>query len=220
MEHYKPSPIDRFNPERGALIAREDIEEHLALLSVLDRSALLNTLIPHRTLPEHDPARHIIDHHAAELQGDKPMLRSSYDLGVVFGRSLLMRRTVRDQTFLPPVITDFDEEKKQLINRYLQASSHKDVYELVNFDADFNGYLERAVDLFCHKCELVVPDLMLDGEGEVLRGVHDYFSVVSLLESQREAQRSLLHRRLGARRGVGVILLDAMHLRFRSRRSA
>lgn len=201
MEHHKalgqphsglPLPLDR-----------ELIETHLAQFSTLDRHGLLDTLVPHRTLPEHDPARHVIESHRLDHDNEPATLQSSYDLGVVFARSLY-QKALQESDHLPPTISDFDEDKKALVDHYLAQTSRKDVKELTAFDQDFNAYPRRAVDLFCARCEVVVPDLLLDGNDEVARGSHDYLSVVSLIETHAENRSQSLKRRLGIAAGVGA----------------
>lgn len=210
MEHLKGLP----QPHAGLPfpLDRELIEAHLAQFSTLDRTGLLNTLIPHRTLPEHDPARYVIEHHRHDHQHETPAVQSSYDLGVVFGRSLL-QQALTLSGHLPPVITRFDEEKKDLVDRYLNQAVRKNVKDLTTFDKDFNHHLRRAIDLFCARCEVVVPDLLLDGNDEVVRGVHDYLSVVTLLETQADQRKSSLKRRLGVATGIGAGILQLLRQR-------
>ncbi len=187
-----PSPVP--GDEIIGLLSREVLQQHMAEIERLDQSALLNTLIPNRNLPPHDPAGHIIAHHA-RLGTDNVHVNDAYDLGVVYARSLLTHAWPKDR--LLPVISNFDIERKTVVNNYLTASKKVPVLILTrNDDPEFKN-LNTAVALFAKRCESIVPHLMFDGDQAVLRGVHDYFSVVTLLEASEQDQRNAYRRLIG-----------------------
>jgi len=195
MAHY----ISPVGPEGGDLpsLNRDIFQEHLRRLSIMNRDALLNTLVPHRNLPSFDPARYIIEHQNGSLNNDDIDINTGYQLGVVFGRSL-MSRAVNAAHNDMPTISDFDIAKKLLVDSYLDRASHTSLQRLTRLDSTLHPKLEQAVDLFCNMCLTKVPDLMLDGEEAVRRGVHDYLSVYSLLEAHTNDQAIQFRRRLGA----------------------
>ena len=197
MEHQRPISDN----ELGEMpyLRRELVEEHLAVLSVLDRGALLNTLVPHRTLPDEDVGGYIIKN---SQQTTKPStefdIRTAYDLGVVFARSLMIKIARRDGSYLLPIIGKEDVQKKELIDTYLSEARRTPITKLISYDSSLSPYLEQAIGLFYKKCEVTIPDKVLDGPEVLRRGIHDYFSVISLIEAEgREQQARRLSRRLG-----------------------
>lgn len=218
MEHYRPRQFDHTFVGEIPYINRDAISTHLATVSRLDKRALMDTLVPHRALPMHDPGRYVIEaHRPGELNGSV-RLDSSYELGVVFARSLLRSATAGEEGYIPPVVSQFDEAKKQLIDDYLRQAPHRKASNLTKMDWQIHPYLERAVELFCRRCDVVVPELMLEGDEEVKRGVHDYLSVITLLESDTENQRRNFYKRLGVA-GAGAFIAYLLTSR-RWRRSA
>lgn len=185
------------------------LKQQLADFSGLDRRALLDTLVPHRDLPDHDPAGFIIAYHhdaqakitgSAESIDDEAVslvdVDSSYDLGVVFGSSLLRRAMPEGQT-LPVISEDFNPDKKQVVVKYLDKSRNQPLKRLISHDSHDNKNLTKALELFAEKCKVIVPDLMIDGEEELQRGLHDYLSVITLLEISKDQQATTLRRVLG-----------------------
>jgi len=198
------------DPNIMGLLTLVVLKQQLADFSGLDRRALLDTLVPHRDLPSHDPAGFIIAYHhdtqqqAASLVEDEAAVApaglvevdSSYDLGVVFGSSLL-RRALPEGHTIPVISEDFNPDKKYLVVKYLDKSKHQPLKRLTSHDSHDNKNLAKASELFAEKCKLIVPDLMIDGEEELQRGLHDYLSVVTLLEISKEQQANTLRRALG-----------------------
>ncbi len=183
------------------LLSDAVLKEHLGLMSSLDRNGLLNTLVPNHVLPLEDPARALIEfNHKGDSQ-DRVDIETGYDLGVVFGRQLakLAEAQGLSQDYLLPVISPDDENRKKLVESYLNRSKERPLKRLILNDNDLNINLPWAIDAFSRRCELVCPDKMLaNGREQVQRGVHDYLSVITLLETPSGFQKNQLRRQLGA----------------------
>ncbi|HVW23539.1 MAG TPA: hypothetical protein VHB51_03620 [Candidatus Saccharimonadales bacterium] len=177
------------------LLDHDVIYGHLETISQMDQRLLLATLVPHRDLPGFDPAGYIIARHNQDANLDAG-LRTTYDLGVVFGRSLLRYASTGNME-LPVVSGELDPDKQRLIDDYLAASKHTTVPNLTRNEVRLNAELYEAINLFAKRCETIVPHLMLSGRDELRRGFHDFLSVVTLLETDTAAQASTLRRLLG-----------------------
>ncbi len=55
-----PTPETSPYPDFVQLLDRNAIRKHLDIISSLDKTALMNTLVPHQELPIYDPASYII----------------------------------------------------------------------------------------------------------------------------------------------------------------
>lgn len=198
------TPMPPHGPLGPGLLTRGVIERHLEDIGALDRQALLDILVPHRYLPPEDPAAYIIKQHDAGKETVSGIaIKTSYDLGVAFGRSLMVKAAEQAAATLP-VVSRFNEEKKRAIDDYLRRSWRTPLAKLRRYDSELSPYIGRAAELFAQRCEVVIPSKMLDGPEELLRGLHDYLSVVDLLES---SSRSQTRRRLG-----GFMLLEPIHI--------
>lgn len=195
IDHGRETP-ENFSPGDGilGLLKYDVLQAHLEEISHLDQTALMTTLLPHRHLPSFDPAGYVIAHHSLEPQ-EHIQVNSTYDLGVVFASSLFERARSKDQ--LKPVVSEFDAEKRQVVDEYLLAAANTPVDILIRKDDPAVKYINNAVNLFAHRCKVIVPHLMLDGKEALFRGAHDYLSVVSLLEAPKEYQRLVFGRALG-----------------------
>ena len=183
-----PSPIPEFSnrPDYASRLDRSSILHHLDIISSLDKNGLSNTLAPHRELPIYDPASYIISHNGAT---------ETYSLGVVFARSLV--KTTLPEDYSLPVISEFDETKKQLVDNYLRYSERISAEYLIRNGSILHADIYKAIDLFAKRCEVIVPALMLDGSEQLMRGCHDYLSVLALLESHQSTESRVMRSALG-----------------------
>ncbi len=184
------------------MIDRAAIEAHLKDFASLDGRALLETLAPHQELPQFDPASYVIRYHRGladpEQSGQdqpRPTVDSTYALGVVFGRSLMMRAA--PEALLPVISPAINPAKKALVDRYLADSAFVPVRKLTSNDRQIDEKLQTSVTLFTDKCRILVSHLMLDGNEELERGFHDYLAVISLLDAAHDAEPRTLRRVLG-----------------------
>ena len=184
-------------------IDRASIEAQLKDFSRMNGQAMLDTLVPHQELPSVDPAAYVIRYHrgisgAAQVgeTDPQPTFESTYDLGVVFGRSLL-RRSVPDSADIPIINQDLYPNKLTLVDKYLEESANRSVRKLVSNDDLINKHLKSAVKIFIKRCESELGYLMIDGSDELERGFHDYLSVIALLDTPRAEEANILRRVLG-----------------------
>lgn len=186
-------------------ITPEVLREQLREISVMDRHALLQTLTPHRELPGYDPAGYIIGFHKganfSKVENDSTTASSydvntGYDLGVVFGRLLLTKSQPDD--YLSPVISKWGEEQKSLVEDYLMRSKSTSVKKLTSNDSIANPDLVNAIHAFIDRCKAIVPDLTFEGTEELERGIHDYLSVMSILDvgERNPAEQISMQRRM------------------------
>ena len=209
------------NPETGSffppgdevigLLKRDVLEEQLKEISSLDQRALLDTLTPNRNLPSFDPAGYVIASHK-EKQSELVQINTTYDLGVVFGRSLLMRAWLVDSDL--PAITDFNPERKALVDTYLEEARHIPVATLTRRDDPKFHDINHAVKLFAKRCNVIMPHMMMDGSEGMLRGFHDYISAVTLLEAPEGSQDKALARLLGRLKLGTRVFPEELHLKF------
>jgi hypothetical protein len=183
---------DFFTPD----VLRQQLED----ISYLDQHALLDTLVPHRQLPTFDPAGYILAQRE-RISDDKVNVKTSYDLGVVFGRSLLDRALPKDLDH--PVVSEFNDARKQLVDSYLQDANRLHSAGVAYYEEQLHPDLHRAIALFSQRCSVIMPHIMFDGEADVLRGCHDYVSVVALLEAPTEQSANRLLLQSLGRVGLG-----------------
>ncbi|MDB5175947.1 MAG: hypothetical protein JWM81_805 [Candidatus Saccharibacteria bacterium] len=181
------------SPELVDSFDRSDITAHLKNLGSMDSTALVHMLLPHRLLPNHDPAGYLISVHNSQTD-DISEIRSSYDLGVTFGRSLA-HSFHRDKGILP-VVSDFDASNKKMVDTYLARSRKIPVSELIRNSGRTHADIYRAAEIFKLRCIMVVPHLMME-PNDVTRGCHDYFSIIRLLETDKQEQQKVLRLSLG-----------------------
>ena len=194
MEHA-PHALE-IQPRMVDLLTPEAIHKHALMLSQLDSSTLLETLVPHRNLPEYDPARYLIDVHDSHGRADAP-IGSLYALGVVFGRSLLAQAAREQVDYIPVAISvDFNRHKSELVDDYLSWSSHRKVAALLYGDPRFAAVL-GSLRQFTQHCKKMLSGLDRQGTAELIKGAHDYLSVVRLLEAKEDEEMDVLMQRLG-----------------------
>ena len=189
----QPRPGD----EITSLLTRDILKDHLRMIGQLDGSRLLSTLVPHQVLPDFDPAGHVIARHSFGLK-KSTAVDESYDLGVVFARSLV-KRVAPDGKF-DNVVSDIYPARRQVVNDYLERARYVPVEALTRRGDPQFKELNRSVLLFARRCETLLPDLMLDGDEEMLRGVHDYLSVLTLLETEPGKEHAAYDRLVGKRK--------------------
>ena len=194
MEHA-PHRLE-IQPNMVDLLTPETIHTHALMLSQLDRLSLLETLVPHRHLPEYDPARYLIDAHEARSNPNEP-ISSLYALGVVFGRSLISQAAREESSYRPIVISvDFNPHKAELVDDYLSWASRRKFAALLHGDPRFVVVLS-SLRQFTQHCKQEFPDLDRQGTAELIKGAHDYLSVVRLLEADESEEMGILMQRLG-----------------------
>jgi len=207
--NHASDPTPPQKPTGLQLLNREVIEQHLDDISTLDRQALLDILVPHYYLPPEDAAAYVIKQHDASKETENGIaIKTSYDLGVAFGRSLMTKAASTAEATLP-VVTDFDKDKKTFIDDYLRRSTRAPIQKLLRYDDELSPFIGRAAELFARRCEVVIPSKMLDGRDELLHGLHDYLSVIDLLESS--GRRSQARRRLGGFMMLGTLMAAYGH---------
>jgi hypothetical protein len=182
------------------------IQRHAYELTNLDAIAIRDTLVPHSGLPLHDPAGYLMAYrkvitpssveNPAGIFDGNPLasLSSSYDLGVVFGSSLLRRAHMESGALLPAVQSEeLDIDGRRLIERYLHDAYETPVGQMVGNNTG-HPELTQAVELFSAHCNEVVPELMAGGSDELKRGCHDLLSIVALLEAENTEEQNRLMR--------------------------
>ena len=181
-------PAPEHNPcapeeELMALLTHDVLRSRLELVSKLGQDALLNTLVPHRQLPLFDPAAYIIAHHAQRPMQEVGIqdINDSYDLGVVFGRLLVVKALNDNQ----PVIHNFNPQYIKVVDAYLDASSTSRGVLLPPSTSQENTLeIKRAFGLFAARCKSEVPHLMLSGAHALQHGFGDYLNVVSIVTAE------------------------------------
>jgi hypothetical protein len=204
------NPNSSHQPAGLELLSRGVIQEHMEEISELDRHALLDVLVPHRRLPDYDPAGYVIKAHDESRATAKGVeVHDSYDIGVAFGRSLMVKAAGKHpDANLPVVDSELNPEKQKLVDEYLRRARSTRLSRLLRNDREMHPDIQEAAGLFAQRCQVVIPDKMLDKPEPLLRGLHDYLSVIDILESTEE--RLHLRKRLG-----GIMLLGGMFLGYR-----
>lgn len=181
------------------LLTRDILFDQLEDMSNLNKDALIATLIPNRHLPQHDPAGYIIARHAKLTNTDDVIeaINTTYDLGVVYARNLVIK--ARPAHALPPVISNFDVSVKNLVDQYLVHSKDVPIAVLIRREDPKYTDLNNATEVFAQRCRTVIPQYMIDGDAAMLRGVHDYISAVTLIESTAFSRLDAYQRLLGKR---------------------
>lgn len=182
-------------------ISLDVLRHQLRDFSTMDRRALMETLVPYRELPLHDPAGFTIAAHRRGLSDSMARLsemtdidlNSSYDMGVVFA-SGLVRQSLQGHDDLP-VISDFANDKKDQVEAYLRRAAYHSPRDTISRHRELNDQLAAAVELFADHCKVFVPDLIIgDGAAELRRGYYDYLQVVNLLDERQAPRGGRLER--------------------------
>lgn len=184
------------------LLTHDVLKEQLNVFRRLNGDALINTLVPHRDLPDFSVARYLIAQNAGE-NGPTAELNEAYDLGVVFARSLVIRALPEGRD-LPVITEEFNAEGKQLVDRYLDESRKRPLHKLTRRLEDRGPYadIDFTVNWFADHCQQHVPHLMFNGgKDAIMHGFHDYISAVTLIEAPAETRRTAFSRLLG---GLGI----------------
>jgi hypothetical protein len=103
------------------------------------------------------------------------------------------------------VVSEFNDTRKQLVDSYLQEANRLHAAGVAYCEEQLHPDLHRAVVLFSQRCSVIMMHIMIDGEGEVLRGCHDYLSVVALLEAPTDQSANRLLLQSLGRVGLGEI---------------
>jgi hypothetical protein len=174
----------------------------------LDRSAMLDELVPHRYLPDYDPAAYVIRANNESNATEKGVaVHTSYDLGVVFGRSLMAKAAKRAGALLPIIDDESSTAKRMAVDRYLQRSTRTPLQKLLRHDDKIHPDIPDAGEAFAQRCRVVLIDKVFRREDleSLRRGLHDYLSVIDILEAP-DNERSHIRRRLGGVMLVGLFM--------------
>jgi len=197
------------------LLTPKVLAEQRATFESLGVDALVNTLVPHRALPDYSVARYLIECNA-DGRHIFSQLNEAYDLGVVFARSLVLRALDQENKLHEgepgyakrdlPVITSFNEEGKRAVDTYLNKSKRRSANKLTSRLEGQDANISQTISWFAEYCQKKIPRLMRhDGQARVAHGFHDYLSAVTLLETPEQQRPEAMLQLLGRSglRGLG-----------------